>query len=242
MEKEKERIAKRMAAAGLCSRREAEKWIADGRVVVNGQKLLTPACVVSDDDVIEVDGQPLAKPQEVRLWCYHKPAGLVTTHHDPEGRPTVFERLPAYFPRVVSVGRLDLNSEGLLLLTTSGELARRLEHPSHGWKRKYRVRVHGTVSSEIVARIAKGLIIDGVRYAPAQVEIEPKQSGGKNQWIAITLTEGKNREIRKIMGFFGLKVSRLIRVAYGPFQLGSLPEGQTREVPRKVIKEQLPCA
>ena len=241
MEKGKERIAKRIASAGLCSRREAEAWILAGRVVVNGQKLLTPACLVGDTDKIEVDGHPLPQPQEERLWCYHKPAGLVTTHHDPNGRPTVFEHLPRHLPRVISVGRLDLNSEGLLLLTTSGELARQLEHPKHGWKRKYRVRVHGMVTEDIIRRISKGVTVKGVKYAPAFVEIEPQQSGGKNQWITITLTEGKNREIRKMMASFGLEVSRLIRVSYGPFQLGSLPQGATREIPKKVIKEQLSC-
>lgn len=239
MEKEKERIAKRIARAGLCSRRDAEKWIEAGRVSVNGAVLKTPACVVGNEDIIQVDGKPLPDAEPVRVWCYHKPVGLLTTHKDPQGRPTVFEQLPKYLPRVVSVGRLDLNSEGLLLLTTDGEMARKMEHPSRGWKRKYRVRIHGKITPEIIDQIAKGITLDGIRYAPAKIEIEPNQSGGANQWIAITLTEGKNREIRKMMESFGLKVSRLIRVAYGPFQLGNLAVGETREIPAKVLKEQL---
>lgn len=238
METKKERIAKIMAHAGLCSRRDAEKWIADGRVSVNGQVIPTPATLVGEADVITVDGQPVGVRQPARLWCYHKPAGLVTTHKDPAGRPTVFDNLPKNLPRVVSVGRLDLNSEGLLLLTTDGELARSLELPSRGWKRKYRVRIHGKMTPQIISRLQKGVTIDGIRYAPTIVEIEPNQAQGSNQWILVTLTEGKNREIRKIMAHFGFDVSRLIRVAYGPFQLGSLPPGEVREMPAKVIKEQ----
>lgn len=238
METKKERIAKIMAHAGLCSRRDAEKWIAAGRVSVNGQVIPTPATLVGEADVITVDGQPVGAKQPARLWCYHKPAGLVTTHKDPAGRPTVFDNLPKNLPRVVSVGRLDLNSEGLLLLTTDGELARSLELPSRGWKRKYRVRIHGKMTPQIISRLQKGVTIDGIRYAPTIVEIEPNQAQGSNQWILVTLTEGKNREIRKIMAHFGFDVSRLIRVAYGPFQLGSLPPGEVREMPAKVIKEQ----
>lgn len=238
METKKERIAKIMAHAGLCSRRDAEKWIADGRVSVNGQVISTPATLVGEADVITVDGQPVGVRQPARLWCYHKPAGLVTTHKDPAGRPTVFDNLPKNLPRVVSVGRLDLNSEGLLLLTTDGELARSLELPSRGWKRKYRVRIHGKMTPQIISRLQKGVTIDGIRYAPTIVEIEPNQAQGSNQWILVTLTEGKNREIRKIMAHFGFDVSRLIRVAYGPFQLGNLPPGEVREMPAKVIKEQ----
>lgn len=238
METKKERIAKIMAHAGLCSRRDAEKWIAAGRVSVNGQVISTPATLVGEADVITVDGQPVGVRQPARLWCYHKPAGLVTTHKDPAGRPTVFDNLPKNLPRVVSVGRLDLNSEGLLLLTTDGELARSLELPSRGWKRKYRVRIHGKMTPQIISRLQKGVTIDGIRYAPTIVEIEPNQAQGSNQWILVTLTEGKNREIRKIMAHFGFDVSRLIRVAYGPFQLGNLPPGEVREMPAKVIKEQ----
>ncbi len=237
MTEKKERIAKVMAAAGLCSRRVAEQWIAAGRVSVNGTTLSTPACLVDEADTILVDGKPLGSKQESRLWCYHKPTGLVTTHKDPQGRPTVFASLPAYLPRVISVGRLDLNSEGLLLLTTDGALARSLEHPSKGWKRKYRVRVHGEITSEIQARLAKGVTIAGIRYAPCDVVIEKVQ--GTNTWVLVTLTEGKNREIRKLMDFFGLKVTRLIRISYGPFQLGNLEKGEVREVSKKAMKDLL---
>lgn len=234
MTEKKERIAKVMAAAGLCSRREAERWIQNGRVSVNGEVLTTPARTVDANDQIVVDGQPLAGPQERRLWCYHKPVGVITTYRDPQGRPTVFERLPAFLPRVISVGRLDFNSEGLLLLTTDGGLARELELPSRGWKRKYRVRVHGKVTPEIVGRLQKGVRIEGISYAPCQIEVEREQ--GSNTWVLMTLTEGKNREIRRMMAFFGLEVTRLIRISYGPFQLGNLPVGAVREVPEKVLK------
>lgn len=237
--KAKERVAKRMAAAGLCSRRDAEKWIADGRVWVNGEKLLTPACVVGEDDEIVVDGVVLKRKETPRMWCYHKPVGLLTTHKDPQGRPTVFENLPKSLPRVISVGRLDLNSEGLLLLTTDGELARAIELPSRGWKRQYRVRIHGQITPEMIKKAAQGVTIDGIHYAPCVIEVEENQSGGKNQWVKVTLTEGKNREIRRLMESFGLQVARLIRISYGPFQLGSLPVGEVREIPYKVIKEQI---
>ena len=171
------------------------------------------------------------------MWCYHKPTGLVTTHKDPQGRPTVFDSLPKYLPRVISVGRLDLNSEGLLLLTTDGGLARELEHPSKGWKRRYRVRIHGILTPEMQKRLSKGILIDGIRYAPCETVVE--QVKGTNSWISITLTEGKNREIRKLMAFFGLEVTRLIRVSYGPFQLGNLEKGEVREVSKKMMKELL---
>ncbi len=230
----KERIAKVMAAAGLCSRREAERWIAAGRVCVNGAVLTTPACTVGTTDVITVDGKALGGRQERRLWCYHKPAGLMTTHRDPQGRPTVFEKLPAYLPRVISVGRLDFNSEGLLLLTTDGALARSLELPARGWKRKYRVRVHGRLTPDMIAQLQKGVTADGVRYAPCVAEVEREQ--GANTWILMTLTEGKNREIRRLMAHFGLAVTRLIRISYGPFQLGHLAVGEVREVPARIMK------
>lgn len=236
MEK-KERIAKVMAEAGLCSRREAERWIEAKRVQVNGTVLTTPACLVDENDVILVDGKPIGDKQECRLWCYYKPTGLVTTHKDPQGRPTVFASLPAYMPRVVSVGRLDLNSEGLLLLTTSGALARELEHPSKGWKRKYRVRVHGMLTPDMQAKLKKGITVKGIRYAPCEAITERVQ--GTNSWLLITLTEGKNREIRKMMEFFGLPVTRLIRVSYGPFQLGNMEKGDLREVTKKMMKELL---
>ncbi len=233
MTEKKERIAKVMAAAGLCSRREAERWIESGRVIVNGDVLTTPAKTVDGNDRILVDGKPLAGKQERRLWCYHKPAGVMTTHRDPQGRPTVFDKLPPQLPRVVSVGRLDFNSEGLLLLTTDGGLARELELPARGWKRRYRVRVHGKVTPEIVGRLQKGVKIEGVSYAPCQIEIERQQ--GTNTWVIMTLTEGKNREIRRMMSFFGLEVTRLIRVSYGPFQLGNLAVGAVREVPGRIL-------
>ena len=226
-----------MAAAGLCSRRDAERWILSGRVVVNGQKLQTPACLIGSEDVVLVDGKPLAEKQERRVWCYHKPAGLITTNRDPQGRPTIFERLPKTLPRVVTVGRLDFNSEGLLLLTTDGGLARELELPARGWKRKYRVRVHGRVTPEIIGRLHKGVKIKGIFYAPCQIEIEREQ--GTNTWVLMTLSEGKNREIRRLMEFFGLPVTRLIRISYGPFQLGPLPVGAVREIPAKQLKEWL---
>lgn len=235
MTEKKERIAKVIAAAGLCSRRDAEKWILAGRVKVNGSILNTPACVVGSTDQVQVDNRIISKKQEQRLWCYHKPVGLVTTHRDPQGRPTVFEKLPKYLPRVISVGRLDFNSEGLLLLTTDGELARLLEHPSGGWKRKYRVRVHGKVTPEIVSLLKKGVRSKGIQYAPCDLIIEKEQ--GTNTWVLMTLTEGKNREIRKLMEHFGLNVTRLIRISYGPFQLGNLEKGAVREVTKKALKE-----
>jgi 23S rRNA pseudouridine2605 synthase len=236
--KEKERIAKVMARAGLCSRREAERWIADGRVAVNGTVLDSPAFTVGDEDVVEVDGQKLPQAQDTRLFLYHKPAGLVTTARDEKGRKTVFDNLPHGLPRVVSVGRLDINTEGLLLLTNDGGLARHLELPANGWRRRYRVRVHGRVQPENLARLAKGVTVDGVRYGPIEAELDRAQTGA-NAWIIMTISEGKNREVRKVMEHLGFAVNRLIRVAYGPFQLGHLPEGAAKEVPGKVLREQV---
>lgn len=236
-EEKGERIAKRLARAGLCSRRDAERWIAQGRVVVNGSKLESPACVVSPADIIIVDGQPLGEPERTRLWRYHKPSGLVTTHKDPEGRLTVFDKLPDGMPRVVSVGRLDLNSEGLLLLTNDGELARKLELPSNAWIRRYRVRVHGEVDPTTLVKLAKGITVDGVTYDAIDATLDRQQ--GANAWLTVSLQEGKNREIRRVMEFLGWPVTRLIRVSYGPFQLGALPDGEVEEVPGKVMREQL---
>ncbi len=229
MTEKKERIAKKMADAGLCSRREAERWILAGRVSVKGVKLETPACAVDDSDEVLVDGKPLARKEKTRVWIYHKPVGLVTTHRDPQGRPTVFSNLPKSLPRVISVGRLDLNSEGLLLLTNSGEWARKMELPSSQLKRTYRVRVHGKITPEIVSRLKKGVTIEGVKYAPALVEVEKTQ--GTNTWLRVTLSEGKNREIRRLMAFFGIEVARLIRTSYGPYRLDDLKVGTVKEVP-----------
>lgn len=232
-----ERIAKRIARAGLCSRREAERWIEDGRVAIDGEIATSPAVKVFEKTRIVVDGKPLPKAAESRLWYYHKPKGLVTTNQDPQGRPTVFERLPKELPRVVSVGRLDLNSEGLLLLTNDGELARYLERPVTGLQRHYRVRAFGRVAPETLAKLAKGITVDGVRYGPIVAKIEKKQAA--NVWLRMTLTEGKNREIRKVLEHLGLTVNRLIRMGYGPFDLGLLPRGAVREVPKRFVAQWL---
>jgi 23S rRNA pseudouridine2605 synthase len=232
-----ERIAKVMARAGLCSRREAERWIEAGRVELNGKKLETPACVVGPDDRIVVDGKPLPGKEPTRLWRYNKPTGLVTSHKDPEGRPTVFDALPPYLPRVISVGRLDLTSEGLLLLTNDGALARALELPSTGWTRKYRVRVHGNFDPEILKKLANGVTIDGVRYGAIDAVFENRT--GYNAWLSVSIKEGKNREVRRVMEHIGLDVNRLIRVAYGPFQLGHLERGEVEEVKPKSLRDQV---
>ena len=235
------RIAKAIAHAGLCSRRDAEKWIEDGRVCVNGVILKTPAHVVSGVDAILVDGEPLPNAQAPRLWRYHKPKGLVTSHKDPQGRPTVFANLPEALPRVVCVGRLDINTEGLLLLTTDGALARHLELPSTGWLRRYRVRAHMGAHERVTQRsldaLKSGLTIDGVRFGPIEAKLERTQ--GRNVWLAIRLREGKNREVKRIAAHLGLSVNRLIRTSFGPFALGDLKVGAVEEVKRKVIAEQL---
>jgi 23S rRNA pseudouridine2605 synthase len=234
---EGERIAKVMARAGLCSRREAETWIAAGRVKVNGQKLTSPARNVTARDDIRIDGKPLPDKEKIRLWRHHKPRGLLTTAKDPQGRPTVFENLPPDLPRVVSIGRLDLNSEGLLLLTNDGELARRLELPATGWVRRYRVRVNGAVEVAHLNALRKGITVEGIKYGPVQASLDRQQ--GDNAWLTMSLTEGKNREIRKLCGHFGWAVNRLIRISYGPFQLGNLEKGMVEEVKGKVLKDQL---
>ncbi|NQU61048.1 MAG: rRNA pseudouridine synthase [Rhodospirillales bacterium] len=232
-----ERIAKVIARAGLCSRREAERWITAGRVLVDGDVLTTPAVTVTASSVIVVDGETLPGAAPARLWRYHKPPGLVTSHNDPQGRPTVFDRLPDSLPRVVSVGRLDLNSEGLLLVTNDGELARKMELPETGWTRRYRVRVYGTVNENKLKGLEKGVTVSGVKYGPIKAELDKQQRS--NAWVTVALEEGRNREIRKVMEHIGVTVNRLIRVAYGPFQLGNLTRGQTAEVTGKVFREQL---
>lgn len=235
-----ERIAKVMARAGVCSRRDAEKLISEGRVALNGQPVTSPALNVDPEAVITVDGKPIPSAAPTKLWRYHKPAGLVTSHRDPEGRPTVFARLPPNMPRAISVGRLDINSEGLLLLTNDGALARQLELPSQGWVRRYRVRLFGTVTQVDLNRLAKGVTIDGVRYGPVTAELE--RAKGPYAWAMVSLKEGKNREVKRLMEHLGLKVARLIRVSFGPFHLGHLPEGAVDEIPGKVWREQLGIA
>jgi len=231
------RIAKAMARAGLCSRREAERWIAEGRVRVNGTLLTTPALDVGPRHKILVDGKPLPLAEPVRLWRYHKPKGLVTTHADPEGRPTVFESLPAHLPRVISIGRLDFNTEGLLLLTNDGELARHLELPETGWLRRYRVRARGRVTEADLEALKAGVEIEGVQYGPVEAAID--SFSGANVWLTLGLREGKNREVRKILGSLGLEVGRLIRISFGPFQLLDLKEGEVENVQRRVLADQL---
>jgi 23S rRNA pseudouridine2605 synthase len=232
-----ERIAKLLARAGLCSRRDAERWIADGRVSVDGHVLTTPAVTVTEANEVRVDGTPLPMPDRPRLWRYHKPPGLVTTHRDEKGRPTVFDALPKELPRVISVGRLDLNSEGLLLLTNDGALARRLELPWTGWLRRYKVRVHGEVDPDRLAALESGITIEGVAYGAIRASLERRQ--GSNAWIALALREGKNREVRRVLEYLGLPVTRLIRLSFGPFQLGNLARGEVGEIPKKVMSEQL---
>jgi 23S rRNA pseudouridine2605 synthase len=232
-----ERVAKRIARAGVCSRRDAERWIAEGRVAVDGTVLTSPAFTVTEANLITIDGAALPEAQAARLFRYHKPAGLLTTAHDPKGRPTIYDRLPANLPRLMPIGRLDFTSEGLLLLTNDGGLKRRLELPATGWQRRYRVRVHGKVDEGRLAGLARGIRIDGFDYGPIEAEIDRVQ--GSNVWLKVALREGKNREIRRIMEHFGWPVTRLIRLSFGPFQLGGLAEGAVEEVTGKVLKEQL---
>ncbi|HEY3888425.1 MAG TPA: pseudouridine synthase [Caulobacteraceae bacterium] len=223
-------MAKALARAGVASRREVERLIAAGRVRLNGEVLTTPAVKVDSADVLTVDGRIVGAAEPARLWRYHKPVGLVTTHADPKGRPTVFEQLPKGLPRVISVGRLDLNSEGILLLTNDGGLARSLELPSSGLVRRYRARVRGQTTQDALDALRDGLTIDGVAYGPIQARLEPKSGEGVNRWIALSLAEGKNREVRKVLDALGLSVNRLIRVSYGPHQLGDLKAGEVAEV------------
>lgn len=232
-----ERIAKLMARAGLCSRRDAEVWIRDGRVAVNGNVIDSPALDVMPDDKVTVDGAPLPERERTRLFLYHKPKGLVTTHADPEGRPTVFESLPEGLPRLISIGRLDYNTEGLLLLTNDGGLARVLELPDTAWLRRYRVRAHGDITQEQLDALRNGVEVEGVKYGPIEATLERDQ--GANVWILFAIREGKNREVRNVMAHLGLDVNRLIRVSYGPFQLGEIAEGQVEEVRSRKLRDQL---
>jgi 23S rRNA pseudouridine2605 synthase len=234
---EGDRIAKVLSRAGIASRREAERMIELGQVTVNGKVISSPALNVTAKDRITVAGQPLGEPDPPRLWLYYKPEGLVTSAADEKGRETVFDRLPPDMPRVMSVGRLDLNSEGLLLLTNDGGLARGLELPGAGVMRRYRVRAFGRIDDADLARLTSGITIDGMAYGPIDARIEAAK--GANVWLSVALREGKNRELRVVLEHLGLKVNRLIRVSYGPFQLGSLPRGEVASVPRKVLMEQL---
>lgn len=232
-----ERVAKVMARAGLGSRREAEEWIAAGRVAVNGVVITTPAVNVLPQDKVTVDGKPLPARERTRLFLYHKPRGLITTRNDPQGRKTIFEVLPQTLPRLISIGRLDLGTEGLLLLTNDGGLARILELPETGWLRRYRVRAHGRVTQPQLDALRDGVEVEGIQYGPIEATLEREQAS--NVWLTFAIREGKNREVRNVLGHLGLQVARLIRVSYGPFQLGELPEGAVEEVPTRVLRDQL---
>ena len=234
---EPERISKLLARAGVASRRDVERMIMEGRIRLNGEVLTAPAVNATYADNIEVDGERIRGPERTRLWLYHKPAGLVTTNADPEGRPTVFDNLPEGLPRVMSIGRLDINTEGLLLLTNDGGLARVLELPSTGWLRRYRVRAHGSVDQAKLDQLKDGIAVDGVLYGGIDAILDREQ--GHNAWITMGLREGKNREIKNVLGAIGLDVNRLIRISYGPFQLGNLPEGQVMEIKGRMLRDQL---
>ncbi|MDF1585074.1 pseudouridine synthase [Marinimicrococcus flavescens] len=232
-----EKIAKVIARAGVCSRRDAERLVAEGRVKLDGKVLESPAERVRPGQIVLVDGKPIAEPEPSRLFRYHKPRGVLTAARDTDGRPTIYDTLPPSLPRLMPVGRLDINSEGLLLLTNDGELKRRLELPATGWIRRYKVRAFGEVTDEQLARLGKGITVEGVTYGPIEARLERVQ--GDNCWISMALREGKNREVRRVLGHLGLDVSRLIRLTYGPFQLGSLGKRLVEEVPPKVLREQL---
>ena len=236
-----ERVAKALARAGVASRREVERYIAAGRIRLNGEVLTTPAVRIGEADVLTVDGRPVPKAEPTRVWRYHKPVGLVTTHADPKGRPTVFSALPKGLPRVISVGRLDLNSEGLLLLTNDGGLSRALELPASGLLRRYRARARGRITQEKLDTLKEGITVEGVAYGPIEATLDKAKAEGTgaNLWISVSLKEGKNREVRKVLEALGLTVNRLIRLSYGPFQLGTLAAGEIEEVGPRVIREQL---
>ena len=236
-----ERIAKVLARRGVASRREVERMIEAGRITLDGKKVKTPATFVTPESRIVIDGKPVEAAEKARLWLYHKPKGLITTHRDPQGRPTVFSHLPKDLPRVVSVGRLDVNTEGLLLLTNDGALAHHLESPKTGWIRRYRVRAYGDISVDNIRRLQDGVTIDGIRYGPITIEKEAvkEATGAKNAWYSVSLREGKNREVRIVLDHFGLSVNRLIRVSYGPFHLGKLQAGEVRPVQPSVFKQMI---
>ena len=232
-----DRIAKVLSRAGIASRRESERMIEEGRVSVNGKTINSPALNVTADDKIVVDGKRVGEPDPPRIWMYHKPAGLVTSERDEKDRATVFGALPESMPRVMSIGRLDINSEGLLLLTNDGQIKRKLELPSTGWLRRYRVRINGSVSEARLDELRKGITVDGIHYQPMIVTFDRQQ--GANAWLTVSIREGKNREIRRTMEAIGVVVNRLIRVSYGPFQLGDLAQGSVEELKSRVVREQL---
>ena len=232
-----ERVARRLSRAGVCSRREAERWIAAGRVAVDGRTVSEPGTLVAVASEIRVDGEPVAPPAPTRLWRHHKPPGVVCSNSRGDGPPTLFDRLPPGLPRVMTVGRLDVASEGLLLLTNDGALARRLELPANGWARTYRARLFGRPADADLAALARGISIGGRGYGPIEVSVEG--GGGANVWATVTLREGRNREIRRALGHLGCPVGRLIRTAFGPFRLGGLPRGAVAEVPRRTLRREL---
>ncbi len=238
---EGERIAKVLARRGVASRREVERMIEAGRISLDGKKVTTPATFITPASRIVIDGKPVEAAEKAKLWLYHKPKGLITTHSDPQGRPTVFSQLPKELPRVISVGRLDVNTEGLLLLTNDGALAHHLESPKTGWIRRYRVRAYGDISGDNIRKLQGGVTIDGIRYGPITLEKEAvkEASTAKNTWYSVSLREGKNREVRIVLDHFGLSVNRLIRVSYGPFHLGKLPAGEIRPVSSDVFKQMI---
>jgi 23S rRNA pseudouridine2605 synthase len=237
-----DRVAKVLARAGVASRREVERLIEEGRVAINGQTLTTPAVKVEPGDIVTVDGEVVGGAEPTRVFRYHKPVGLLTSHNDPAGRPTVFDALPDGLPRVISIGRLDINSEGLLLLTNDGELSRALELPSSGWVRRYRARAFGYTTQDKLDRLKDGITVEGVKYGAIDAHLDKAtgdRDGARNVWITVTLTEGKNREVRRVLEAIGLKVNRLLRLSYGPFSLGTLGVGEVEEVGPRVIRELL---